>query len=62
MNLGAGPMVKHREYDKREGGASRPSLGHGESCEFVFAHGSSLHQKCYNYTLTNLLFDLYRSM
>ncbi len=38
-----------------------PSLGCGEfceSCEFMFAHGLSVHQKCSNYALTNLLFGL----
>jgi len=35
--------------------------GHGESCEFVFVHGSSMYQKCSNYVLTNLLFGLCRS-
>ncbi len=39
-----------------------PSLGHGESCEFVFAHGLSVHQKCSSYALTNLLFNLCKSM
>jgi len=36
-------------------------MGSGESCEsyeFVFVHGSSVHQKYYNYALTNLLFGL----
>ncbi len=33
-----------------------PSPGRGESCEFVFALCSSMHQKCYSYALTNLLF------
>jgi hypothetical protein len=33
-----------------------------ESCKSVFAHGSSMHQKCSNYALTNLLFRLYRSV
>jgi len=36
--------------------------GHGESCKSVFAHGSSMHQKCSNYALTNLLFGLCMSM
>jgi len=31
-------------------------------CEFVFVHGSSMHQKCSNYALTNLLFSLCRSV
>jgi hypothetical protein len=38
-----------------------PKSGYGEfceSCEFVFAHGSFVHQKCSNYALTNLLFGL----
>jgi hypothetical protein len=39
-----------------------PSPGHGESYESVFAHGLSMHQKCSNYALTNLLFGLCRSM
>ncbi len=38
------------------------SLGDGESCESMFAHGSSVHQKCSNYPLTNLLFGLCRSV
>jgi len=38
------------------------SLGHGEYYEFVFAHGLSVHQKCSNYALTNLLFGLCRSV
>jgi hypothetical protein len=39
-----------------------PSLGRGEFCEFVFTRGSLMHQKCSNYALTNLLFNLCRSM
>jgi hypothetical protein len=39
-----------------------PSSSHGEFCESVFAHGSSMHQKCSNYALNNLLFGLCRSM
>jgi hypothetical protein len=38
------------------------SPSHGESCESMFVCGSSVHQKCYNYALTNLLFGLCRSM
>jgi hypothetical protein len=38
------------------------SLGCGESCEYVFACGSSVQQKCSNYTRTNLFFDLCRSV
>jgi hypothetical protein len=54
-------MARHREYYKGKVVAS-PSLGLGESCEFVFAHGSSVHQKCFSYTLTNLLFGLCTSV
>jgi len=37
-----------------------PNSGRGESCESMFACGSSMHQKCFNYALTNLLFSLCR--
>jgi len=30
------------------------SLGHGESCKSMYAHCSSMHQKCSNFALTNL--------
>jgi len=39
-----------------------PIPGHGEFCEFMFAHGLFVHQKCSSYTLTNLLFGLCRSV
>jgi hypothetical protein len=39
-----------------------PKSSRGECCESVFAHGLSVHQKCFNYTLTNLLFGLCRSV
>jgi hypothetical protein len=35
-----------------------PTLGYGEFCEFVCAHGLFMHQKCSNYALTNFLFGL----
>jgi len=66
-HVGAGPMARHREYYyKGEGGGfpqvrEAPSSGYGGSCESLFVHGSSMHQKCSNYALTNL-FDLCRSM
>ncbi len=41
---------------------SPSSPGRGESCEFVFARSSSMHQKCSNYSLTNLLFGLCTSV
>jgi len=39
-----------------------PGLGHGESCESIFAYDSFVHQRCSDYALTNLLFGLCRSM
>jgi hypothetical protein len=39
-----------------------PSSGCDESCEFVFVRGLFVHQKCFNYTLTNLLFGLCKFM
>ncbi len=35
-----------------------PSPGRGESCESMFAYGSSVHQKCFDFALINL-FGLY---
>jgi hypothetical protein len=57
MPFGCSP---HCEYYKGEGGGLPQSLGHGESFEFVYACGLSVHQKCSNYALTNLLFGLCR--
>ncbi len=34
----------------------------GKSCESMFVHGLSMHQKCSNHALTNLLFGLCRSV
>jgi hypothetical protein len=39
-----------------------PSSGYGESWKYVFTYGSSVHQKCSNYALTNLLFGLCKSV
>ncbi len=39
-----------------------PSSNHDESYKSVYTCGLSVHQKCSNYTLTNLLFDLCRSI
>jgi len=61
-HLGASSVARHREKYKGRRWWLLPSLGRGESCEFVFARGSSVHQKCSNYMLTNLLFGLCRSM
>jgi hypothetical protein len=40
----AGLVAMHKVYYKGEGGGSPTSSSHGESCESVFAHGSSMHQ------------------
>jgi hypothetical protein len=39
-----------------------PSSGCDESYDSVYAHGSSMYQKCFNFALNNLLFDLCRSI
>jgi hypothetical protein len=57
-HLGVGPMAMHIKYYKGEGGGFPPSPNCGESCEFVFTRGLSVHQKCYNYAQINLLFGL----
>ncbi len=49
------------EYIIRGNVVASLKSGRGESCEFMFACGSSMHQKCFNYVLTNL-FGLCRSM
>jgi hypothetical protein len=73
-HLGVGPMARHKEYYKGEGGGfvttskpqtlnlKPPNPSCGEFCEFVFVRGLFVHQKCSNYVLTNLLFGLCRSM
>ncbi len=55
-------MVRHKEYYKGGRWWFPPSPGPGESCESMFACGSSVHQKCSNYALTNLLFGFCRSV
>ncbi len=59
-HLGVSFMARHRVYYKGEGGGLPPSSGHGESCESIFAYGSSVHQRCSNSALTNLLFGFCR--
>jgi len=51
-------VAKHKKYYKGEGDGFPPSSGRGEFYEFMFTHGLSMHQKCSNYALINLLFDL----
>jgi hypothetical protein len=43
-HLSAGPVTRHIVYYKGGRWWLPPSLGRGESCEFVFAHGSFVHQ------------------
>ncbi len=59
-HLDAGLMARHWKYYKGGRWWRPQSSGHGEFCEFVFAHGSCMHQKCSSYALTNLLFGLWR--
>jgi len=54
-------MTKHKNTIRGKVVAS-PSSGRVESCESMFAHDSSMHQKCSNYALTNLLFGLCKSV
>jgi hypothetical protein len=57
-HLDVAPMVNHREYHKGGRWWLPPSPSHDESCESMYAHGSSVHQKCSNHALTKLLFGL----
>ncbi len=46
----------------REKVVTSPKSSCGEFCESAFIRGSFVHQKCSNYALTKLLFDLCKSM
>jgi hypothetical protein len=61
-HLDVGPMARHRIYYKGEDGGFPQVRTMVSLYESVFARGSSMHQKCSNYALTNLLFGLCRSM
>jgi len=61
-HLGASPMARHKEYYKGGRWWLHPNPSRGESCESMFAHGLSMHQKCFNYALINLLFGMCKSM
>ncbi len=61
-HLGVGHVAKHIVHYKGEGGGFPPKFGPWWVLWIYIARGSSMHQKCSNYALTNLLFDLYRSM
>ncbi len=61
-HLGASPMARHREYYKGEGGGFPQVWAMVSLVSPSFVRGSSVHQKCFNYTLTNLLLSLCRSM
>jgi hypothetical protein len=54
-------MANHKKYCKGKVVAS-PSLDCGEFRDSMYAHGSSMHQKCFTYALTNLLFSLCNSI
>jgi hypothetical protein len=54
-------MVNHEEYYRGRWWLPL-SLGCDETCELVYACGLSVHQKCSNHALTNLLFGLCRLM
>jgi hypothetical protein len=43
-HLGVGLVARHKVYHKGGRWWLPPSSSHGESCEFVFACGSSMHQ------------------
>jgi hypothetical protein len=62
MTFGCWPRGQAQRILQRGRWWLPPNPGRGESYQFVFAHGSSMHQKCSNYALTNLLFGLCRSM
>jgi hypothetical protein len=53
-------MVSHKEYYKGEGGGLPQVQTMVSLTNPVYACGSSMHQKCSNYALTNLLFGLRR--
>ncbi len=62
MTFGCWPVARHKKCYKGGRWWLPPNPGCVESCESMFAHGSSVHQECSNYALTNLLFGLCRSM
>ncbi len=61
-HLCASPLARHREYHKGGRWWLPPSPGRGGSYESMYVRGLSVHQKCSNYTLINLLFGLCRFM
>jgi hypothetical protein len=62
MPFGRGPREEAQSILLRRKWWLPLNLGRGESYESEFARGSSYHQKCSNYALTNLLFGLCRSV
>ncbi len=59
--LGARSVARHQKYYKWEGGGFS-QVWAIMNFKSMFAHGSSVHQKCFNYVLINLLFGLCKSM
>jgi hypothetical protein len=58
MPFGCSLVVNHKKYYKGEGGGFPHVWGCGESCKFIYAHGSFVYQKCSNYALIDLFFGL----
>jgi hypothetical protein len=61
-HLGVTPVASHKKYYKGGRRWLPPNSGRGDSCEFVYACGSSMHQKCFSYASINLLFGLCKSI
>jgi len=61
-HLGATLMASHRNYYKGEGGGFPQIWFVVNLVSSCMSHGSSMHQKCSNYALTNLLFGLCKSI
>jgi hypothetical protein len=61
-HLDVGPVAKHKVYNKGEGDGFPQIQAVVNLCESKFARGLSMHQKCFSYALTNLLFGLCMSV
>jgi hypothetical protein len=61
-HLHAALVVNHKKSYKGGRWWFLPNSGCGKFFESMYAHGSFVHQKCFNYALTNLLFGLCRSI
>jgi hypothetical protein len=61
-HLGIGLMTKHKDYYKGEGGGFSHVWTMVSLVSPCLPMAHSMHQKCFNYVLTNLLFGLCRFM